>query len=495
MLGVTNHLTTDVAAVPLLWIIPLSLYLLSFVIVFSPLRSRVHPIAVRAMPILLTGLAVSLLLKVIGSLALLTPLHLVTFFVIALVCHGELADDAPEVGHLTEFYLWLAIGGALGGSFNVLIAPLLFNSISEYPIALVFACFLLPGMRSASGSLPERKPNLLVPVAIGVLLCLSVLVLIVLDQGGNRLVFSLAVIVPLVLTFSLRDYPVRYGIAMAAIFLVVALAPDRRETLFAERTFFGVHHVVRDGSYNTLVHGNTRHGNQSRDPERAEEPLSYYSREGPLGTVFEHRLGITSNPHVGVIGLGTGAMACYAEPDETWTFFEIDPVVEEMARDPLLFTYLDRCLPGAEVVLGDGRLSVAETGSESFGLLAVDAFSSDAIPVHLLTREAVGLYLDKLSADGVLLFHISNRYVGLRPVLAAVAEEAGLVAYGGQDIKMSEADVASGRFPSEWVAMARSEEILQPLTTDKKWSRLVADPGTSAWTDDYSNVLSVLLWN
>jgi hypothetical protein len=264
--------------------------------------------------------------------------------------------------------------------------------------------------------------------------------------------------------------------------------------LHAERTFFGMHRVETDpgGRFHLLLHGTTIHGAQSLDPGRRREPLTYYSTDGPLGQVFQAYRASDGPRRVAVVGLGTGSMACHARPGEQWTFYEIDPEVLRIARDPGLFTFLGECLDEFDVVLGDARLSLAGPSPGEYGLLAVDAFNSDAIPVHLLTREALRVYLGKLGEGGFLAFHISNNYVDLHPILANLAADARLLAYARDEDAVGPERSATGVFPSNWVVMARSEGDLDGLVGDPRWRRLEPRPDFPLWTDDFSNLLRVL---
>jgi hypothetical protein len=496
MLGVTSYLTTDIASVPLLWIVPLSLYLLSFILVFSPTLARSRGPLVRVLPFLLLALAVVILVKATGPTWLMIPLHLGAFFAAAVVLHGELSRDRPSTRHLTQFYLWIAVGGVLGGLFNALIAPIVFNSVIEYPVAIVLAALLMPSYSSDPVYAKRSRLDVAIPLGVGILAVALALGVRAMGMEPSQLTGRLLAIgIPVVLILSFDRRPVRFGSGIAALLIAAALpiGTDERP-VYSDRSFFSVHRVMEDpdGRYRELVHGNTIHGRQDLDPERTTTPLTYYHRTGPLGAVFPDILGPPEDLRVGVIGLGTGTMACYKRPGERWTFYEIDPQVERIARNPRLFTFLRDCAPEADVVLGDARLKLASAPDEGYGILVVDAFSSDSIPVHLVTREAVALYRSKLSPDGVLMFHISNRYLDLRPVLANLAADAGMVAQVGEDLR--DGGKVEGRTPSIWVAMAEDTSRLASLSDAPLWRPLPPDPRGTMWTDDFSNVLSVLRW-
>ena len=267
--------------------------------------------------------------------------------------------------------------------------------------------------------------------------------------------------------------------------------------LFQERNFFGVSKVAEDapGRYHILTHGFTTHGAQSLDPARRREPLTYYHRTGPLGQVFAVFSGPRAKKEVAVIGLGTGTIACYGQAGQHFTFYEIDPTMEQIARDPRYFTYLSDCPAQVKIILGDARLSLRGAPESFYDMIILDAFSSDAIPIHLVTREALSLYLSKLKAGGILVFHISNRYLDLQPVLGNLARDAGLVALSNFDLKLSDEDRKNQKLASAWVVMARQGQHLGRLAQDQRWHTLPQRPGETLWTDDFSNIWSVFNWS
>lgn len=310
------------------------------------------------------------------------------------------------------------------------------------------------------------------------------------EMTGTILVSSLAGIV----CYSFRERPIRFGLGAAAILVSGGIhLTAQNQALLTERSFFGVLRVcsVQEGTFHELLHGNTLHGEQYRDEARRREPLTYYDRQGPIGQVFETFSGDAAKPHVAAVGLGTGTLACYAQPGQQWTFYEIVPAVERIARDPRYFTYLHDCDAEVNVVLGDARLSLTQAPDGHFGIIVLDAFSSDAIPVHLITREALQGYLAKLAVEGILAFHISNQHPRLHPVLANLAVDADLECRV-QEQRISEADSKAFKCPSDWVLMARRAAGLGPLANDPRWRPLPPEPGARVWTDDYSNVLSVM---
>ena len=492
MLGLTTYLTTDIAPIPLFWAIPLSLYLLSFIVTFSP-GSRalaLHRGMVLTLPWMAVVLLSLLLFEVRDPLWLVMPLHLGGLFVAAMVCHGELARDRPVATSLTGFYLLVALGGALGGVGTAIVAPAVFDSLLEYPLAIVLACLCLP---RRPGRIPPgpytRRLDLALPLALG---ATAALLLVLVGLGGDLLSvgdgetreaargFALGLVVGIALNFTRR--PLRFGLAIGAIAVAGMLPIGALDTtLFQERSFFGVLRVTasQEGDVHELISGTTVHGEQRRTPGEALEPLTYYERDGPVGQLMLN-LDPAVTERAAIVGLGTGTMACYASPGERWTFYEIDPTVERIARDPRLFTFLRDCPGRFDVVLGDARLSLSRAAGPRYGLFVLDAFSSDAIPTHLLTREALALYRSKLRERGVLAFHISNNYLDLEPVLGNLASDGGLVC------------VAQQGSTSHWVAMAQRRSDLGAAGVDARWRDCRRAPDSAVWTDDFSNLVEVL---
>jgi hypothetical protein len=295
------------------------------------------------------------------------------------------------------------------------------------------------------------------------------------------------------ITLGFRRQPRRFALVLAAVVAAALFYPDWGESVIARsRSFFGVYRIANRPTYRVLIHGTTDHGAQSLDPANRCTPLSYYFPTGPLGYLFRSFQGAQAKSDIAVVGLGTGSTAGYAKIGQRWTFFEIDPAIERIARDPRYFTFLRDCTSQARVVLGDGRLSLAREPDAAHDVIIFDAFNSDAIPVHLLTSEAVAMYLHKLTPRGVLAFHISNRYVDLRPVLSRVARDAGLVSYLRFEDVVSPAEKYAGKEPSAWVVMARDIADLGSLTQDTQWRPALKTVTGAAWTDDYSNVLRTL---
>ncbi len=491
LLGVTMHITTDVAAIPLLWVLPLTLYLLTFVIVFARRPWLPHPWMVLAQPFFLIPIG----LQQFGGLALNLVLPLMVFFVTTMVCHGELAKRRPSTTHLTEFYLWMSLGGMLGGVFNVLVAPILFSSVFEYPLMLVLACLLRPPRKEHSKLLNAQ--DLFFP---GILLALLGIPMImgVHPKDFGYIGFLIFFLTMGLATYSFRHRPFRFGLGIATILILTSLAGNQDQILTQERSFFGVNTVQRTeaGDFNLLVHGRTIHGAQHTEPTLWQEPLTYYHQEGPLGQLLSMFQNERSIQHIAAIGLGTGTMACYQKPGQHWTYFEIDPSVVRLAQDTRYFHYLAECGSETNVVFGDGRLSLAKVPNSYYDLLILDAFSSDAIPVHLITREAFKLYFQKLKNEGILMFHISNANLELTGVIANLAEDAQLKGWVQRHREISEIQRENFHFISDWVVISRDPSALALLNKDSRWESLVPDANSRVWTDDFSNILSALkLWS
>jgi hypothetical protein len=673
MLGATTYMTTDIAAIPLLWVLPLGLYLLSFILVFSRLPEGVHRVMVVLLPYLVMLLTLLMLVDYPLRIWFKILVHLAVLFVVAMVCHGELARDRPPTRNLTAFYLWMSIGGVLGGLFNSLIAPLIFSRIVEYPLVLVLACLVTPtlaeekttpgrsywgtglmglflgtgitlllmaaavnsdlemsGLSGVEGlwivgalvaavalvgvsgwRRREERAACWLDLGLPIALCVLVVGLTLsLEQtrinfGLVRLIYDLhntlpawmprrlsnllivdseevllffAFILPVLLCCLFMKRPVRFGLAIAAVMLASwTCRLFDEEILLRSRSFFGVLQVSTLDDFHRFEHGTTLHGTQrwrsskstaaagAVDPLAAADPLgaailltawqdtwlhpgreaqSYFHRTGPIGQVFQaYRAWLAGRP-IGVIGLGSGTLASYGQPGQQLTFYEIDPLVQRVAYNPAYFTYLRDALDrgvGVNVVLGDARLKLEErtrTGPpDKYVLLVVDAFSSDAIPLHLITREALAIYLANLAEDGLLVFHISNRYLDLEPVLCNLAADAGLTALLDEDLAygIPEKDASS------WVVLSRREVNLDRLLHEGRWERwqkecgwnssaeavlmasalpdvsgclqgqgavcfalfenlrppwrrLKTRPEVGIWTDDYSNLLRVFNW-
>jgi hypothetical protein len=485
MLGVTTSLTTDIAPIPMLWVVPLGLYLATFMLAFSGLQPRATALANRFLPSLLLALALILLLRVTLPIGFGLLVHLLPFFAAAMMCHGRLAESRPAPRHLTEFYFWLAFGGMAGGLFNTLVAPAAFSSVLEYPIALAVVALLRP---AASPAAPRHALDVWLPVVAAAVMT----ALVFAPWTSRHMPFVIAALAMLaVFAMTRRHRPATFA-AVAGLMLVAAPWVDARthSTLHRERTFFGSYVVAEDRErHRVLTHGTTLHGMQSVDAARQHEPLTYYHRSGPFGRMMARIPRLNEPGDVAAIGLGVGTLASYARPGQHWTFYEIDPAVERIARDDRYFTFLRQCGEACRVVLGDARLSMAAAPDARYQLIALDAFSSDAIPMHLLTNEAMQVYLARLAPGGVLAFHISNRHLHLNGIVARLASANGLVAREMVDTRKSDIKEKSA---SHWVVLARSLGDLGGLADAPEWSVPRPRGATPLWTDDFSSLLGVL---
>jgi hypothetical protein len=498
MLGLTSYLTTDIASVPLLWIVPLGIYLLTFILVFS--RKTILPLAWldRLLPLAAIALVFVMLAGADNLVVVQILIHLAFFFLAAMVCHTRLANDRPASRRLTEFYFCLSLGGVVGGLFNALLAPVLFRSVVEYPLMVVLACTCVSGNEPIALKSPRFWRGLGVAVAAGFLTAALAIVVpgfVLQPQLRVVAVFGL----PLVLCYLFGKKFGSFAVVLGAVLLgsgYYTIVSGR--TLHRERNFFGALRVARDSEHrmHRLYHGTTIHGIQFRAPDRQCEPLAYYHREGPCGQAldaFNTRPGGATN--IAVIGLGAGSMAAYSRPGQTWTFYEINPLVIRLAQDTNCFTYLQRCAAApVNFQLGDARLRLREAPAGKLDVLVCDAFGSDAPPLHLITREAMELYLSKLSPNGVVLFHLSSQYLDFQPVIGNLAAHFQLLALGNVDGEFTEEMLREGKLASFWVALARRPEDLGSLAGDSRWRAVPSAPGMRLWTDDYSNIVGIFEW-
>lgn len=497
LLGLTNYISTDIAAVPLLWVIPLMLYLLTFILAFSHWGAAIHLWMVRLQPLILLPLiAFAFINPAVLPYWVNLTLHSLAFFLAAMVCHGELAKARPHTEHLTLYYLTMSFAGMLGGMFNTFVAPLLFNGVYEYPIMIAAALLLRPG--TALDTPKAWLQQLAIPLALligGLSLYAAV------DELPDYLdTIGVGLILFAGLSYSFRASPVTLGLFTGILlFFTFGLHSLLSNILFQERTFFGVHSVRaammpdergQPETYHELYHGTTKHGAERLTAENLLTPLMYYSHPGPMGQLFSEFEGANNNWTIGTVGLGAGALICYAKPGQDWTLYEIDPTVIAIARDPEYFSFLSRCGRQLQTRIGDARLSLQKEPAQRFDLLILDAFSSDSVPTHLLTQEALQLYLSKLKPNGVLAFHITNRHLALKKVLADHVQKlhlAGLI----QEYKappdlplVSDAD---------WVVIAARPENLAKLQNSSlgRWQELPLTFDMKSWTDDFTNILSI----
>ncbi len=497
LLGLTNFISTDIASVPLLWIIPLTLYLLSFVIVFSKWNDKIHPLMVKLQAIfLLPYIAYAFINPADLPYWAYLILHLIAFFFAVMVCHGELAKLRPHTRHLTTFYLIMSFAGMLGGMFNTFVAPFVFNAVYEYPIMIIAALLLRPGLK-----LSLNTGLLLQIIAPALLVSAGLIIHAKIDdllQYFDIIVISLIGLTAL--TYLLRTRPVGYAFMTGAIiFLALGLHSLSSHTIYQERSFFGVL-AVREAvltdeqgqpeNYHELFHGTTKHGAQRLAANLSRIPLTYYSRPGPMGQLFKEYDNSDQTWNIGVVGLGAGALTCYAKDQQHWTLYEIDPLMVSIASNPSYFSYLSQCAPNAAMVVGDARLSLEKESDQHFDLLIMDAFSSDSVPTHLLTKEALALYFKKLKPNGILAFHMTNRHLSLKKVLSINAEALHLASLiqefkPQQDLPLVVA--------TDWVVMANHAETLEPLRLSRlgSWQKLPLYFDMQPWTDDFTNIVSI----
>jgi hypothetical protein len=555
MLGTTTYLTLDVAAVPLLWVLPLAAYLLTFILAFLPGGWVLGRVAGWLFPLAAILAAIAFLHDWRGPLSVLFAIHLAALLLGAMQCHGRLSEERPHPEHLTRFYLLLAFGGVLGGLFNALVAPLAFNSLLEYPIALIAVLLLrAAGPRAAqpvsAPSQPGTTPPPPAPVPgspiewrlggmLDVAMPLTIAVGFIALERGWVSAAPMAELVtrfqpdawqhlttgwwadvliwlaPGVIALTLLPNRVRLALCIGLVLLApVARAQFDKRALFSDRTFFGTLRVLESADtprVHTLYHGRIMHGRQFVLPPASLEPTTYYSREGPVGDLFAAVRSAASARGPALrfagVGMGTGTLLAYPREGDEFTFYEIDPGIVRIAQDANLFAYWEQSEATKRVVLGDARLTMARSQDGHYDLILLDAFSSDAIPVHLITREAIEMFTRKLKPGGVLAVHITNRYLNLEPVLERHARDLGLLARIRDDNVLTPARREAEHSVSTWVALAspsdeaaasRSLSPMATLAADPRWRELIPAPLQAAdrvaWTDDYSDLLSVFIW-
>ena len=503
MLGVTAHLSTDVASAPFLWVIPLALYLLTFVIAFQ--SKPVIPLPV-TMVVSAAVAALSVVLVAFRSIEwpMAFTVNISAFFFLTLMCHQLLAARRPAPDRLTEFYLLMSLGGVVGGAFTALIAPLLFNMVWEYPLVLLLVGLFRPW---GKGELSPRQWGAVILAVVAAAVPVLISIALNADDYARTIFYAksplmmpqltILVLLPAVLcAFLLRDR----ALVFTGILLLMTLSAQwvgrGHDTSFSDRSFFGVVRIANvpddrlGGDVHVLTHGTTYHGAQARNPLFACEPRMYYARVTPIG---QSALMVRSRgpANIGVVGLGTGAMAAYKRAEDRMTFFEIDPMVDRLARDPNWFTYISNCAQGPiRTVLGDARLTLAKEPAGSYDLLVIDAFSSDAVPTHLLTVEAIEGYLKQLKPTGVVILHLSNRNLDITLPAVAAAQALGVPRLHQMTLQGPDTpDLAEAS--TEALILSPTEQGLADFRRDPRW----IDPtetDVTAWTDDYVNLFGAM---
>ncbi len=498
LLAVTTHISTDVASVPLFWVLPLSLYLLTFVIAFQTRPLIPHSFVVRAQPPLVVGLVVAMTIVPFDSVIVQILSHLIVFFICTLLCHGELARRRPAPEHLTAFYMWISAGGMIGGIATGLIAPHVFNWVVEYPLLISLTLLCRPGL-----ALPQRWSA---QTVLLILLCAGLIAVLAFTPFVQTFSYPLfAVVAGILLGLTVqywRQSPLPFAAIVAFVFFGGHYYTEnfRTETV---RNFFGILNVAEtaDGKYRVLWHGTAAQGSQQiRDDDGnllsgRPQMISEFFEGAGISQVFNAvRVRVNGPTNVAVIGLGTGTLACSVRPGDRLTYYEIDPDIVRIARNPRNFNFISECNPSVPVVVGDARLTIADAPDGTYDLIFVDAFISAAIPIHLLTREAMATYLRKLKPHGIVAMHISNRNLELASVIAGVAEANGAMArvYDGGDVFE---DASRQLWVPRVAVVARTEDDFGVLAQSEFWPRRDRDPAQRVWTDDYSNILGSVLRN
>lgn len=504
--GVTQYITTDVASMPLLWVIPLALYLLTFVLVFAD-----RPIGLYTCRWLHVPAAAAIILTYMSWLEYdywLMLAHMVVFFIVVMACHGYLSQSRPAASQLTNFYLWVSFGGVLGGAFNTFIAPHVFDDITEYPLMIFLSVVVCTPFAEFKGV--ALKVKTYAPAAA--VIVVSILFYIILcntdwlgqafghNSGAMRdgvweVIYEMwRMVIVAMLCFGVQ----RLKLVNTAVFLALLVGAqllcslyNNANWLFDERNIFGVNRVFYKASNNAnyFRHGTTDHGLQSLDEAYRLNPVSYYP---PLKDIFDalNEDKRTKGQPIGLMGLGVGTIACYGKPGQKIDIFEIDPLVLKLATDTRFFTYMRDCPPEKNVEIGDARISISKRPSEYYSLIIADAFTSDAVPVHLMTLEAVQMYLDRVVEGGAVAIHITNRHLGLKPVVSSIARELGAHAYyreydPGDDEPLGDY--------AEWTVVTRDPKLFSRLRSlNPEWVELTAYDPQYLWRDDFSNILNVI---
>ncbi len=499
LIAVTAHISTDIAAAPLMWVLPLSLYLLTWVLVFQSRPLLPHKWMLAVQPIAIAGVIV--LLAIGGEQNLLLTLggHLLCFFLIAMACHGELARTRPAAKYLTGFYVALSFGGMVGGLFAGLIAPYTFSWIAEYPILLALAVLCRPSSNERFSRWSRWYWPFLAVLAVA---------LIALAYSGGKTfawlddhhvwVVSVIGVLSALLAIGLNANRFKIFATVVLALALLRLYPSDDGRVVTVRSFFGVHKIVvtPHGQYHVLMHGTTIHGAEKFQDDKGNpltgrpELISYYHKDGGIGQAIAAVRERKGGPiRAAVIGLGAGSLTCASEPGEDWAFFEIDQSMVDTARDPRYFTFIKNCEPDLKPVMGDARLTFAKQPDGIYDLIVVDAYSSDAIPIHLATKEAMKIYKDKLAPHGMVLMHVSNRHLELSSVVVGIADANDLKSWVYSEDSNRDNEYI---FATSVVVSAREEADVGKLASSDEWELTEPTEGERVWTDDYSNVLGAV---
>jgi hypothetical protein len=518
MLGVTTHIATDIASGPLLWIFPLSIYLISFILVFAR-TNRYRAIAWDRIFLPMSALIATMYFFGLTERSWFSiPLHFFFLFTVCMAFHARLANDRPVPALLNSFYVWMSVGGILGGLFNGILAPVFFKTQLEYILTIVVA--VLTATFSYESQADEEfsfwRELFVIFAMILILMCFASFSEITADKLVSWL-GALAVTSVFVVIHLFYRFRKMAGILfLLGVFMSLFYMTNNERILFIGRSFFGIHKITRIKTgadfvdadlklpsgkdvFYCLSHGTTLHGVERKVDVRPLLPLSYYSREGPVGNIFRAALINRWAENVAVVGLGCGTIAWYGRPWQNFDFYEIDPMVVSIASNPDYFTYLKSCKADYRIIVGDARVQLGKAPDHKYDLLIIDAYSSDSVPVHLLTKEAFAMYTSKIKPDGMLVLHISNRYFKLSPIIAGIFAELGI---SGRE-KLDDPKNYSIKYDwydeeqlskSFWVAGSKSEERLASLHRFGKWRKMQVSRAYSIWTDDYANLLQVYNW-
>lgn len=495
MLGVTNHLSTDIGGLPFLWILPLSLYLLSFIWTFSRFYTNEVSVQIKRLYKISALIAVFLFYNLTLSSKLVDNItfigiHCFIYFIFATFCHGILSQKKPAPENLTLFYLCLAIGGALGGAFNTFVAPYLFTSIEEYPFIIVLSLpFVLSNLTDTKTELVKITRNVAI---LAIIITVFASLNIKLSENIAHILFYTSILVLLMFVFSSKKSFI-FLCVFSCIFTSLFFNGNSN-IIFKKRNFFGTISIKQDTFFEhvslSLYHGNTLHGrqkliNQQNEQTYLYDPHTYYGKRAAVEDFF--KIYDRKNASIAWLGLGSGAIICYAEDKSSHHIFEINQDIVDISKKYRYFRYLEKCAPEAKITIGDARIEMQKEENNKYDLIVVDVFSSHFIPVHLTTKEAIEVYRSKLKKDGLILFHISSRAFDIEPILTKIASHSNMtfIVRDRKDLRY--------RYP-QWGVLSNDKkhpDIIKLLSLEG-WREGKTDNETSLWTDDFHNLLSAL---